>query len=388
MPNSWARCPRLVRARRLIMADPPLRIAYVITSTGIGGAERQVYELASTFRARGWGVGVVSMLPMHESFQPLGAAGVRLASLGMSRGIADPRAVIRLARLLRGWDPHVVHGHMVHANLLTRLTRPVAPSTVVISTMHNQDEGRQWRYYAYRLTDRLADVTTTVSQIAVDEAASRGAAPRERLLLVPNGIRSEQYRPDLSLREAVRSALGLGDRFVWLSVGRLAAAKRHADLLAAMQAVRITAPDVHLLIAGDGPLRAPLEDEIQRSSLAANVSLLGLRGDVPALMQAADGFVLSSAWEGLPMVLLEAAASSLPIVATDVGGSGEAVLDGETGFLTPARQPSKLAEAMLRLMALGPQKRRVMGSRAQRHTEDTFDMNLIADRWEALYRGA
>ena len=358
----------------------------LITSTGVGGAERQVYDLAATFRSRGWGVGVVSMLPMDEQFLPLRDMGVRLASLEMTQGVADPRALIRLARLLSAWRPDVVHGHMIHANLLTRLARILVPRPRVISTMHNQDEGHQWRYYAYRLTDPLAHVTTTVSQVAVEEAIRRHAVRKANLLLVPNGIRTVGYERDADLRASTRSSLGLEDRFTWLSVGRLAEAKRHTDLLAAMRLVRRTAPGVRLLIAGDGPLRSALEGEIDQLGLQPGVSLLGLRSDVRALMQAADGFVMSSAWEGLPMVLLEAAASSLPIVTTDVGGSRDVIVERQTGYLAPSRQPDRLATEMLRLMALTPEERRSMGDRARRHIVASFDLEKIADRWDELYR--
>jgi glycosyltransferase involved in cell wall biosynthesis len=140
------------------------------------------------------------------------------------------------------------------------------------------------------------------------------------------------------------------------------------------------------LIAGTGPLHSALQEQIVSSGLTSNVSLLGLRTDVPALMQAADGFVMSSAWEGLPMVLLEASASSLPIVATDVGGSRDVIAEGETGFLSPAREPSSLADAMLRLMALSPDERRAMGDGARQRVMRTFDVERVADRWEELYR--
>ena len=368
------------------MAETPLRVAYVVTSTGVGGAERQVYDLASTFRTRGWSVGVISMLPMDEQFLPLRVSGVRLASLDMTKGVADPRALVRLARLLSAWRPDVVHAHMIHANLVTRLARLLVPGPRVISTMHNQDEGHQWRYYAYRLTDPLAHITTTVSQVAVDEAVRRHAVRSKNLLLVPNGIKTEEYAQDQGLRDKTRESLGLEGRFTWLSVGRLVEAKRHTDLLAAMRLVRRTAPDVRLLIAGSGPLRRAIEDEIDSSAMAPNTSLLGLRSDVRALMQAADGFVMSSAWEGLPMVLLEAAASSLPIVTTDVGGSRDVVKETVTGFLAPDRQPDRLAEEMLRLMALTPDERQSMGERARQHVVSSFDLERIADRWEELYR--
>jgi glycosyltransferase involved in cell wall biosynthesis len=180
--------------------------------------------------------------------------------------------------------------------------------------------------------------------------------------------------------------LGLGDAFTWLSVGRLTEAKRHADLIDAMRLVCARHPGARLLIAGIGPLHRALEEQIEGLELADNIRLLGLRDDVPALMQAADGFALSSAWEGLPMVLLESAASSLPIVATDVGGSRDVVDEGDTGYLVPARQPDLLAEQMLRLMALSPIERQAMGARARASTIAAFDLERIADRWKAIYR--
>jgi glycosyltransferase involved in cell wall biosynthesis len=363
-----------------------MRVAYVITSTAIGGAERQVFDLASTFRSRGWGVGVVSMLPMHPQFLPLSREGVRLASLEMQKGVPDPRAIGRLARLLRAWRPDVVHGHMAHANLISRLVRPLAPAKRFISTMHNQDEGRQWRYYAYRLTDPLSDLTTTVSQLAVDEAVRRHATRRDRILVVPNGIRTQAYQDDPALRDCVRSELSLRNDFTWLAVGRLTRAKRQTDLITAMGSVIAAEPRTRLLIAGAGPLRAELEQQVCDAGLTEAVSFLGLRDDVRALMQAADAFVMSSAWEGLPMVLLEASASALPIVATDVGGSQDIVDDGKTGYLSPARQPAKLATMMLRLMTRGQDERDAMGHLARERVIQRFDLEGIADRWEALYR--
>ena len=365
---------------------PKCSVVYVITTTGFGGAERQVLELASAMRSRGWGVAVVSMVDMHEQFFPLESRGVRLASLGMTEGVPDLRGLIRFARLLEAWRPSVVHGHMVHGIFLARLSRVLAPVPKVVSTMHSQEQGPQWRYYVFRLTDPLTDMTTAVSRMAVDEAVRRHAVRRENIVLVPNGIRTEQYEVDAALRQSTRSALHLGDRFTWLAVGHLKPVKRHTDLLAAVRVVREADPDCRVLIAGGGNLRAALEDEIRDSGLASNVSLLGLRQDIRALMQAADGFVMSSAWEGLPMALLEASASSLPSVVTDVGGSRDVISDGETGFLSPALEPSGLAASMLRLMALPASERTAMGARARARVVQTFDMERVADRWEELYR--
>ena len=120
---------------------------------------------------------------------------MRTLSLEMRRGVPDPRALAHLARFLRRWRPDVLHAHMVHANLLARLSRLVAPTPVVISTIHNENEGGQWRYVAYRLTDRLSDVTTTVSRVALAEATRRGAAPAGSIVLVPERAEHGPVRP-------------------------------------------------------------------------------------------------------------------------------------------------------------------------------------------------
>lgn len=369
------------------MPEPAKSVVYVITTTGFGGAERQVLQLATTMRSRGWSVGVVSMLPMHEQFLALESSGVRLASLDMTAGVADPRGLVRLARLLRAWRPRVVHGHMVHGILLTRLVRLLTPVSRVVSTMHSTEQGAQWRYYAFRLTDRLAEVTTTVSEVALDETVRRRAVGSKGIHLVPNGIQTRDYAEDPELRASTRSALGLDRRFTFLTVGRLAPVKRQTDLLTAMRIVKQDVPSVQLLIAGKGPLEPALRRQIAQDDLEQHVSMLGLRRDVRALMQAADGFVMSSAWEGLPMVLLEAAASSLPAVVTDVGGSRDVIVEGETGLLSPALDPPALATEMLRLVRMEPMARRRMGLRAMERATRSFDIERVADRWEELYRG-
>ena len=380
------------RPRRPVIGhrDQVPSVVYLITSSGAwwGGAERQVHHLARTFARRGWDVGVVTMMPMDSSLRELMADGVKVASLGMRRAIPDPRGVLRLRALLGRWHPDIVHGHMVHASLLARVTRLLVSVPAVISTIHNEDEGRQWRYLAYRITDPLSDRTTAVSQVAVDAAVRRGAAPKGTILKVVNGIGTEAYRSDPQARVKTRRALGLSERFTWLAVGRLTEAKAYPDMIAAFQRAQSDCPDARLVIAGIGPLRELVESRVREARLQDSVALLGLRSDVPALMQAADAFVMSSAWEGLPMVLLEAGASSLPIVATDVGGSREAVLDGSSGFVVPPGDIEALADAMRHVMALTRSGRRSIGHAGRRHVSDKFDLEVVADTWEGIYRDA
>jgi glycosyltransferase involved in cell wall biosynthesis len=115
------------------------------------------------------------------------------------------------------------------------------------------------------------------------------------------------------------------------------------------------------------------------------VRFVGVRDDVPAFMSAADGYVMSSAWEGMPMVLLEGAAAGLPIVATRVGGNHEVVTEGESGLLVPPRDHEALAAAMLRLMALPEAQRREMGERGREHVRAHYGLSRVVDRWEDVY---
>src|SRR5690606_30660488 len=133
------------------------RPSIVLVSTALthGGAEHQVVLLASGLARRGWLVRVVSMRPPEAHLEALAAAGVEVASLDMARRFPDPRALVKFAGLLRKWRPDVVHGHMVHANLLTRVARLLASTPVVVSTAHNVMEGPRWREIAYRLTEPL-----------------------------------------------------------------------------------------------------------------------------------------------------------------------------------------------------------------------------------------
>lgn len=365
----------------------------VLLTTGLasGGAETQLVQLAITLRERGWEVRVVSLTPPKAYMEELKQVGVSVVSLGIHQKLPDPRPAVRLASLLRKWRPHIVHSHMVHANILARLVRPLAWAPVLICTAHSVDErGRKGsgrlREFLYRLTDPLCDLTTQVSQAGLQRYIRVGAVPRRKIIHIPNGVDTERFRPSSALREVLREGLDQEGHFVWLAVGRLDFQKDYPNLLRAFAMVREERPEAVLLIAGDGPLRPAIEELACDLGLEETVRFLGIRHDIPELMNAADAYVMSSSWEGMPMVLLEASAMKLPIVATDVGGNREVVQDGVTGFLVPPKDSAALAQAMLRLMALPEEERRRMGESARQHIEANFSLDRVVDQWEALYK--
>lgn len=364
-----------------------MRILFLSTSMGLGGADQQLLSAAQVLRDRGHEIRIVSLTPLGPMGLQARSLGLATDSLEMRRGVPDPRGLARLVRIVRAWKPDVVHSHMVHANLMARVVRLLVPVPVLVSTIHNVYEGGPLLMAGYRLTNGLVDHMTIISQAAADRFVGERIVPGRLLTVIANGVDTDRMRnlPPEG-RAALRGGMSVGDQqFVWLAVGRFEVAKDYPNMLRAFGDVRAREPRAVLVIVGQGSLQAEAEALTAELGLREAVRFLGARDDVPAVMSAADGYVMSSAWEGMPMVLLEAAAAGLPIVATAVGGNGEVVRDGESGFLVPARDSGVLRAGMLRLMALPEEQRRAMGERGREHVRANYGLQRVAERWERVY---
>lgn len=156
-------------------------------------------------------------------------------------------------------------------------------------------------------------------------------------------------------------------------------------MIAAFARLAAERPDSQLVLVGEGSLKSEVERLVRQGRLEGRVRLLGVRRDVPELLCAADGYVLSSAWEGMPVAVLEASAVGLPIVATRVGGVPEVVEDGTTGLLVPPGNPVALAEAMMRLESRSQEDRAAMGRRGRTLVEERYGIDRVMQMWERLY---
>ena len=364
-----------------------MRVMFLSTSMGMGGADKQLLSAAQLMHAQGHAVCIVSLTELGPMGLEARSQGIRTESLDMRRGVPDPRGLIRLIRLVRAWKPDVLHSHMVHANLMARAVRLFARVPVIVSTIHNIYEGGPLWMAAYRVSNGLVDHMTIISEAAADRFVKEGIVPRDLLTCVPNGVDTERFRQVApGTREALRSSIGVDDRFVWLAVGRFEIAKDYPNMLHAFAQVCQRDSNAVLLLVGHGSLQQETESLAQSLGLGDRIRFLGVRSDVPEVMAAADGYVMSSAWEGMPIALLEAGAAGLPIVATRVGGNHEVVRDGESGFLVPPRDAAALGQAMLRLMEQAPERRRDMGERGREHVRVHYGLGRVVERWQDLYR--
>jgi glycosyltransferase involved in cell wall biosynthesis len=363
-----------------------MRIAFMLTSLGIGGTERQVVALAERMRARGHTVLIVVLREWIPQEWPTQTDVIHLAlrktPLDAIRGVA------RAVPALRAFRPDILHCHNLHGNLLGRLLKLVFSRVRVVSTIHNIYEGGRLRMLAYRATDGLSECTVAVCEAAAQHMVECGAAPKQNpCQVIPNGIDLTAFTPNEERRAEMRQKMGAADRFIWIAVGRIVVAKDYENMLRAFALTHQAEERSELWIAGEGSglyadCMLAFADEL---AVSGAIRWLGLRTDVNALLDAADAFVLASTWEGMPLAVGEAMAMRKPVVATDVGGVHE--LLGECGTLVPAMNSGLLAKAMLDVMRTSTSASCTEKCQAaRRRIEEQFSMDAIADKWEQLFR--
>ncbi len=361
-----------------------MRIVYVLNSLAVGGTERLVAGLAQRMAARGHGVALVVLRPREP-----GGFDTSLDVLHLNMDGSASSFLVGLGRgmsFLRRFRPDLIHSHNFHGNMLGRAFKLMDRRTALVSTIHNVYEGGGPRMLAYRLSDPVADRVTAVSEAVAERYVRLKAVARSKCAVVTNGIETGEFAPDRNRRDAMRERMGVADEFIWLTVGRNTLAKDHANLMQAFGQVWREFPESQLWIAGDalaGNKKTYAAISMPHGALD-HVCRLGLRRDIPALLDAADGFVLSSAWEGMPLAVGEAMAMEKPVVATDVGGVRELV--GDSGAMVAAKDSNALAEAMLAMMRRPAGARADLGRMARERIVRSFSMDRKAEEWEALYR--
>lgn len=355
-----------------------MKILFVITGLTQGGAERVVCDLADNMYEKGnivkiaYLTGDILTQPVHRE--------IELIKLGLNGLGSFLPGYITLSKLIRSYCPNVVHAHMVHANILTRLIRLTTTIDKLICTAHSSNEGGKLRMCLYRVTHNLADLTTNVSDTAVASFEEKRAVPKKSMRTTYNGIDFERFSYNPEAKKELTEELNLYPKCrIILSVGRFNIQKNYPNLLKATDILkRKYFIDFRLLIAGDGELRSELEQLIIDLDLEHEVTLLGRRRDIPRLMSACDVFVLSSNNEGLPTVLIEALACQAHIVSTDVSGVREIV--GDYGKIVSINNPEHLAECIFN--SLNHKNKNELGCE---YVKNKFELNTITNEWLKIY---
>lgn len=361
------------------------RLLLVVTLAEAGGAQTYAAQLIAGLRDRfeltvsAYGPG-----PLRDA---AAAAGVPFVPLRHVRRPVRPwrdlLGLVELIRLCRRVRPDIVHANSSKAGALAMLAGSVTGVRARVFTAHGWafrwHAGFSARLYLWleRLTGRLATHVVCVSQSERAAGLEAGTCSDAKTVVIPNAVDTSASVP----------ARGDHDNRVpvIVSVTRLKAPKDAPTLLRGLARLNGTAH--HTRIVGDGPERQAVEAELRRLGLEQAVELVGERRDIRTLLAAADVFVLSSRSEGMPVSILEAMAAGLPIVASDVGGVPELVVEGETGLLTAPADDAALAGALARLLA-DPDLRRGMGAAGRARVEALFDLPRFHRAHLRLYEEA
>ncbi len=359
-----------------------------------GGAERFALQVAmgldpsrfeSILCASRWPLPpeLEQMIPSAQALAELERSGTRFFPL-RRRHKLDPAAWVRLERFLRRERVDVLHTHKIGSNLWGALVASVARTPVVVAHEHTWSyEGQPLRRFLDReVIARRADRFLAVSRADQRRMTEVEGIDAARTGFIPIGITPS---PPSAGEHDVRAELGIAaDAPVIASVGILRPQKAYEVLIHAIALVAHKQPDVRLLIVGDGPERERLGRLVSELDLREQVSILGMRADVPDILRAVDVAACSSNFEGSPLSVMEYMDMSLPIAATSVGGIPDLIESGVHGLLVPPGDPSGLAGALEQLLGDRAQAR-AMGERARTRRRAEFDLGVVIARIEELY---
>ena len=365
-----------------------IRVGFVLHAMQVAGAEVLVAETVRRLRGE-----IESTIFCLDAIGPLGeqllAEGVPVICLNRQPG-RDYGVAWKLARSIRERGIRVVHAHQYSPFFYAALAKlATAGRFRLILTEHGRhfpDTVAPIRRGLNRIVlDRLADAVNACCQFSAKALSRNDGFAGRRIEIIENGIEVERYRSDID-RSALRDRLNLRhDRRYIAMVARFHPVKDHAMLLRAFARIAPRRPDVDLLLVGDGPLRSNLEEQAKQAGIGERVRFLGIRRDIPDILQAVNIFALSSESEAASLTLLEAMASGLPVVVTDVGGNPEIVRQGIDGHLVPRGDDAATAKSLLQVLD-HPDEAKRMGDAGRARVEEHYRLEDTVEKYHRLYR--
>jgi len=378
---------------------PKIRVLLVITGLASGGATNVVLDIAGHFNR-------------HPDFAveiltgPIPPGRIDVTYLAYNQGIVtrvipslinhinpivNVKAIADIRRIMVQGNYDIVHTHSSVAGVVGRLAALTAGVPVIIHHVHGwglHESMSRWTRLLYLTLERFCASFTnriiTVSGPDIQKGLAHGIGKEEKFTLIYNGIDLEKFRQPVDEKQ-MREDLGL-DRHCKLvgMIGRLDQQKNPLDFIHAAAIVAKSYAKVQFLMVGDGSLRPECERLIDELNLKENFFLVGFRNDVAKILPILTITAMSSLWEGLPIVFLEAMSAGKPIVANDIDGAKDVVMNGKTGFLVPPHQPAAMAKRILYLLD-NETICHEMGYIAQQRSSD-FSVQRMVEQIESLYK--
>jgi glycosyltransferase involved in cell wall biosynthesis len=370
-----------------------INILFISASPGhvFGGGKQAFYNLISRLDRKRFNP-LVATAPTGRYAEMLRAVGVRLIPLAMNNRF-DIRIPYRLARIVREHAVTIIHSHGGgRADFFIHLTSKLVNVPLRITTVANLVE--RWfdvnpiQLYVYKKiqsnTEKTFDHFICVSDYLADHLIRQHGLDRTKINTIYNGVDLDHFEGTPDYPKIKNEFLQKGERVLIGAVGRLVAEKGLEYLLTSMPKVLKRFSEARLLLVGDGPLRTDLERIVIDLDLTGKVTFVGFRSDIKEILSSLDILVLPSLLEGFPMIILEAMAMAKPIVASDIPGIREQIIDGKNGILVPIKDPNAMAAAIINILA----DRKVaenIGLAARKTVDEKFSLERMVAETESLY---
>ncbi|MDR1418532.1 MAG: glycosyltransferase [Endomicrobium sp.] len=364
-----------------------MKIAYVITSMGVGGAEIITIDIANHMLDKGNEVLILYLAGQNLNQHRINK-GIKVVGLNIQKNpFSFAKSLFKAKKIFKNFQPDIVHSNMYHANIFSRILRIFYRFKYLICSEHNCRIGigiiYRVRLIIYRITQTLSDLDTNVSQEAVELFLKYKAFNKNKSLCMYNGIDLKNFYPNNKTRRGIREIYKFTeDEFIFLNVGRLTLAKDQKNLIDAFALLSKEQKNIRLIIVGKGDLEQEIKNFAAQKNVSNLVIFAGNIRNVQDYYNSSDVFVLSSAWEGFGIVIAEAMACALPIITTDAGGTRE-LLNNEQ-FVVPIRNTLALYLKMKYMCSLTKKQRDEIGTRNLNRSK-LFNIDSIASKWLSIY---
>ncbi len=369
------------------------KLLFVIDGLEFGGGERVFLQLMRGLPEKRYDIHMATS-PEGDFFNLLTGMGINVLPLDLKDRINFNNIKI-LSEIIRKKKIDIVHSQGARADFFARMAaRNLRPKVKVVNTIAMPVKGYDvsvFRKYVYRFFDSFSeqyvDWFIVVSEVLRKTLIDAHKIPPDMITRIYNGIELDEYRPDDSGKSPgnIREEYNIeGDVFLMGAVGRMVWQKGFKYLVQAIPEIVSEIPDLKLLLAGNGPLRDKLEDLSEELGVRDKIIFAGFRNDIKDVLSAVDILSVPSLLEGFPMVILEAMAMAKPIVAADIDGIAEQIIDGVNGILVPPKDPSALAKAVI-LVLNDKELAMSMGSAAREEAEQEFSVEKMVTETEKVY---
>ena len=372
-------------------------ILYAIGSLGLGGAEKQMALLIRLLDEMNLNCQLFALEPFGPLNEYLKKTKVTIYDGGYFSGkpwvlkfLLLIRALFRLLHVIKTVRPDVIHAYLPLTSFMGALAGRMAGVPLIITSKralgNHQGRNRGWRFFDVAAF-WLSHFVTVNSKAVGEDTLVRDRGNESKIRLIYNGVQASNFISDNSARRKIREKLALNpDQNVIITVANLIPYKGHHELIEAAAIVTDKYPDSYFLLIGeDRGIRKDLEMRVKELGIGKNIIFLGQRNDIPNLLAASDISVLPSHEEGFSNVILESMAAGLPVVATCVGGNPEAIVNGETGWLVPPKDPEELALKIVDLLH-DPQKIKKWGQAGRHRVQIHFSDKIMLEEYMKLYQ--